>query len=145
MIGGPFIGAVFICATQGPQRKNRGREQVLQWLFWQLGGLGPMAGQNHHFNRFAKEKIPYAIKRYVDETAHLYGVLDRRLTDREFVAGRDYNIADMAIYRWIVPHEFQQQNLDDFPNLKRWFNVIGAREATQRAYALADKINPPTP
>lgn len=123
----------------------RGREEVLQWLFWQMGGLGPMAGQNHHFNRFAKEKIPYAIKRYVDETARLYGVLDKRLADREFVAGREYSIADMAIYPWIVSHTFQEQNLDDFPNLKRWFNAIAAREATQRAYALVDKINPPKP
>ena len=123
----------------------RGREEVLQWLFWQMGGLGPMAGQNHHFNRFAKEKIPYAIKRYVDETARLYGVLDKRLSDREFVAGREYSIADMAIYPWIVSHTFQEQNLDDFPNLKRWFNAIAAREGTQRAYALVDKINPPKP
>ena len=84
-----------------------------------MGGLGPMAGQNHHFNRFAKEKIPYAIKRYVDETARLYGVLNERLADRAFVAGEDYSIADMAIYPWIVPHAFQQQNLDHFPHLKR--------------------------
>ena len=121
----------------------RGRQETLQWLFWQMGGLGPMAGQNHHFNRFAPEKVPYAIKRYVDETARLYGVLDRRLADREFVAGNDYSIADMAIYPWIVPHTFQQQNLDDFPNLKRWFQSIEARPATRRAYALVEKINPP--
>lgn len=121
----------------------RGRQETLQWLFWQMGGLGPMAGQNHHFNRFAPEKVPYAIKRYVDETARLYGVLDRRLADREFVAGNAYSIADMAIYPWIVPHTFQQQNLDDFPNLKRWFKSIEARPATQRAYALAERINPP--
>ncbi|KAF1007203.1 MAG: Disulfide-bond oxidoreductase YfcG [Pseudomonas fluorescens] len=81
----------------------RGRQEALQWLFWQMGGLGPMAGQNHHFNVFAPEKIPYAIKRYIDETARLYGVLDRRLADRAFVAGEDYSIADMAIYPWIVP------------------------------------------
>ncbi|MBX8564312.1 glutathione S-transferase N-terminal domain-containing protein [Pseudomonas cichorii] len=121
----------------------RGRQETLQWLFWQMGGLGPMAGQNHHFNRFAKEKIPYAIKRYVDETARLYGVLNKRLADRDFVAGNDYSIADMAIYPWIVPHTFQQQNLDDFPNLARWFKAIAGREATQRAYALVEQINPP--
>lgn len=121
----------------------RGRQEALQWLFWQMGGLGPMAGQNHHFNRFAPEKIPYAIKRYVDETARLYGVLNKRLADRPFVAGNDYSIADMAIYPWIVSHTWQQQNLDDFPALKGWFQLIQARPATQRAYALVEQINPP--
>jgi len=121
----------------------RGRQEVLQWLFWQMGGLGPMAGQNHHFNRFAPEKIPYAIKRYVDETARLYGVLNKRLADRPFVAGEAYSIADMAIYPWIVSHKWQEQNLDDFPHLKAWFEGIQARPATQRAYALVEKINPP--
>ena len=121
----------------------RGRQVVLQWLFWQMGGLGPMAGQNHHFNRFAKEKIPYAIKRYVDETARLYGVLNKQLDGRDFVAGSEYSIADMAIYPWIVPHTFQEQNLDDFPHLKRWFETVANRPATQRAYALVDQVNPP--
>lgn len=123
----------------------RGRQETLQWLFWQMGGLGPMAGQNHHFNRFAPEKIPYAIKRYVDETARLYGVLNKRLEDRPFVAGEAYSIADMAIYPWIVPHKWQGQDLDDFPALKGWFERIQARPATQRAYALVEKINPPQP
>lgn len=121
----------------------RGRQEALQWLFWQMGGLGPMAGQNHHFNRFAKEKIPYAIERYVKETARLYRVLNKRLADRDFVAGSEYSIADMAIYPWIVPHTFQEQDLNDFPHLKRWFDTIANREATKRAYALADEINPP--
>ncbi|WP_426117538.1 glutathione binding-like protein [Pseudomonas sp. DSP3-2-2] len=121
----------------------RGRQEALQWLFWQMGGLGPMAGQNHHFNRFAKEKIPYAIKRYVDETARLYGVLNKQLDGRDFVAGSEYSIADMAIYPWIVPHTFQEQDLDNFPHLKRWFETVASRPATQRAYALADKVNPP--
>ncbi|MGY4492884.1 glutathione binding-like protein [Pseudomonas sp. TE3610] len=121
----------------------RGREQVLQWLFWQMGGLGPMAGQNHHFNVFAPEKIPYAMKRYIDETARLYGVLDKRLADRAFVAGNNYSIADMAIYPWVVPYERQSQNLDDFPHLKRWFLAIKARPATERAYAWVERINPP--
>ncbi|ELP97808.1 glutathione binding-like protein [Pseudomonas syringae] len=123
----------------------RGRQEVSQWLFWQMGGLGPMAGQNHHFNRFAKEKIPYAIERYVKETARLYDVLNKRLADRQFVAGDEYSIADMAIYPWIVPHTYQQQNLDDFPHLKRWLDSIAGREATQRAYALVEKINPSKP
>ncbi|CAM3321103.1 thiol:disulfide oxidoreductase [Pseudomonas floridensis] len=123
----------------------RGRQEVSQWLFWQMGGLGPMAGQNHHFNRFAKEKIPYAIDRYVNETARLYGVLNKRLADRDFVAGSEYSIADMAIYPWIVPHSYQQQDLNDFPHLKRWFGSIAHRDATKRAYALAERINPSKP
>jgi GSH-dependent disulfide-bond oxidoreductase len=113
----------------------RARKTVLEWLFWQVGGLGPMAGQNHHFNRYAPEKLPYAIDRYTRETNRLYGVLDGRLTGRAFVAGEDYSIADMAIYPWIVPWQLQQQNLDEFPDLKRWFGAIAARPATARAYA----------
>jgi GST-like protein len=119
----------------------RGRNETIQWLFWQMGGLGPMAGQNHHFTQYAPEPVPYAIERYVKETARLYAVLNKQLTDREFIAG-DYSIADMACYPWIVPHERQRQNLDDFPNLKRWFAAIRERPATQRAYALAKEINP---
>lgn len=111
----------------------RGRVEVLQWLFWQMGGLGPMLGQNHHFALYAPEQIPYAIKRYRDETSRLYGVLDRRLADREYVAG-EYSIADMACYPWIVPYERQGQNLADFPSVKRWFNAIRARPATIRTY-----------
>ncbi|CRM27424.1 glutathione S-transferase N-terminal domain-containing protein [Pseudomonas salomonii] len=121
----------------------RGRQEALQWLFWQMGGLGPMAGQNHHFSQFAPEKIPYAIKRYVDETARLYGVLDRRLADRAFVAGEDYSIADMAIYPWIVSHKWQSQRLEDFPHVQRWFNRIKERPATVRAYELVQQVNPP--
>lgn len=121
----------------------RGRQEALQWLFWQMGGLGPMAGQNHHFSQFAPEKIPYAIKRYVDETARLYGVLDRRLADRTFVAGEEYSIADMAIYPWIVSHKWQSQKLEDFPHVERWFNHIKQRPATVRAYEQVQKVNPP--
>ncbi|AXI60195.1 thiol:disulfide oxidoreductase [Pseudomonas kribbensis] len=121
----------------------RGRQVALQWLFWQMGGLGPMAGQNHHFSQFAPEKIPYAIKRYIDETARLYGVLDKQLANHEFVAGSEYSIADMAIYPWIVSHKWQSQNLEDFPNVLRWFNHIKDRPATVKAYALVQKINPP--
>jgi len=112
----------------------RKRKTVLEWLFWQVGGLGPMAGQNHHFAMYAPEKIPYAIDRYVNETNRLYGVLDRRLAERDFLAG-DYSIADMAAYPWIVPHARQGQNLDDTPNLKRWFEAVGGRPATVAAYA----------
>lgn len=122
----------------------RGRTEVMQWLFWQMGGLGPMLGQNHHFRNYANEKLAYAIERYVKETERLYGVLDERLADREFVAGA-YSIADMACYPWIVLHERQGQNLDDFSNLKRWFETIQRRDAVQRAYALAKNINPAPP
>lgn len=121
----------------------RAKAEVSQWLFWQMGGLGPMAGQNHHFNVYASEKVPYAMDRYLKETTRLYGVLNKRLEGRDWVGGADYSIADMAIYPWIVPHEMQQQNLEDFPHLKRWFERVGARPAVQRAYALADKFNPP--
>ena len=114
----------------------RGRAEVLQWLFWQVGGLGPMAGQNHHFLQYAPEKIPYAIERYLNETNRLYGVLDQRLADRSFVAGEAYSIADMASYPWIVPHERQGQDLNEFPNLKRWFEAIRGRPATARAYEI---------
>jgi GSH-dependent disulfide-bond oxidoreductase len=113
----------------------RGRFEALQWLFWQMGGLGPMAGQNHHFGLYAPSKIPYAIDRYVKETNRLYGVLDRHLEHRTFIAGNGYNIADMACYPWVVPWKRQQQNLDDFPNLRRWFDAVRARPGTQRAYA----------
>jgi GST-like protein len=119
----------------------RGKAEVTQWLMWQMGGLGPMAGQNHHFVQYAPEQLPYAIDRYVKETNRLYGVLDRRLADRAFMAG-DYSIADMAAYPWIVPHERQRQNLDDFPNLKRWFHAIKARPAVERAYARVAEVNP---
>lgn len=115
-------------------RDLRGRAQVLQWLFWQVGGLGPMAGQNGHFNRYAPEKIPYAIERYTKETNRLYGVLDRQLARSEYIAG-DYSIADMACYPWIVPHEAHGQRLEDFPQLKRWFETIHDRPATLRTYA----------
>ena len=118
----------------------RGRNEALQWLFWQMGGLGPMAGQNHHFGIYAPEPIPYAIERYVKETSRLYAVLDRRLAGREYIAG-DYSIADMACYPWIVPHERQRQNLADFPNLARWFAAVGARPATVRAYERAKSVN----
>jgi GST-like protein len=111
----------------------RGRKAVLEWLFWQMGGLGPMAGQNHHFSAYAPERLPYAIERYIKETNRLYGVLNKQLSSHPFVAG-DYSIADMACYPWIVPYERQGQNLDNFPHLKRWFEAIRSRPAVVRAY-----------
>lgn len=122
----------------------RPRFEVMQWLFWQMAGLGPMAGQNHHFAGAAPKRISYAIERYVKETGRLYGVLDGRLANREFVAGA-YSIADMACYPWVVPHERQSQNLDDFPHLKRWFEAMRERPAVQRAYEIAKAVNPPAP
>ncbi|MEQ8349243.1 MAG: glutathione binding-like protein [Sneathiellaceae bacterium] len=121
----------------------RGRTQCLEWLFWQMGGLGPMAGQNHHFHVYAPEKIPYAMDRYRNETARLYAVLNKQLAGRDFLCGA-YSIADMASYPWIVPHERQGQKLDDFPNLKAWFQRIWDRPATERAYRRAKEFQTTT-
>jgi GST-like protein len=119
-------------------RDVRGRKTTLEWLFWQVGGLGPMAGQNHHFSGYAPEKIPYAIERYVMETNRLYGVMDRRLAAHAWLAGDQYSIADLAVYPWIVPWERQGQDLAQFPALQRWFEAIAARPATRAAYARAE-------
>ena len=119
----------------------RGQVEALEWLMWQMGGLGPMLGQNHHFRHYAPEKIPYAIERYEKEANRLYGVLDKRLAGRDFILGKAYSIADMASYPWILP-ERQGQDLDDFPNLGRWHAAIKARPATVRAYAKAKEVNP---
>jgi GST-like protein len=119
----------------------RGQVETLEWLMWQMGGLGPMAGQNHHFCHYAPEKIPYAIERYVKETSRLYGVLNKRLADRQFITGRHYSIADMAAYPWIIA-ERQGQDMKDFPHLARWHAGIHSRPATARAYARAKEINP---
>lgn len=119
----------------------RARKTVLEWLFWQIGGLGPMAGQNHHFGIYAPEKIPYAITRYINETNRLYGVLDRRFADNEFLGGSSYSIADMATYPWVVPWKRQQQDIDAFPNLRRWFNAVRNRPATIRAYARGEPLS----
>jgi len=126
-------------------RDARLRNEAIQWLFWQVGGLGPMAGQNHHFGLYAPIKISYAIDRYINETNRLYGVLDRHLENRKFIAGDGYSIADMASYPWVVPWKRQQQNLDDFPNLRRWFDMARQRPGTQRAYARGEPYsNRPT-
>lgn len=118
--------------------EERGRVEVEQWLFWQVGGLGPMAGQAHHFRQYAPEKVPYAIERYTNECNRLYGVMNKRLADREFLAG-DYSIADMACIGWIKPYENQGQDLNEFPNLKRWFETLMARPAVQRGMEIGQK------
>ena len=107
------------------------RYAALQWLMWQMGGLGPMLGQTHHFLRAAKEEVPYAINRYKTETRRLYGVLDKRLGEAEYLAG-EYSIADIACYPWVARHEWHQIELSDFPNVKRWYEAIGARPAVQK-------------
>ncbi len=116
---------------------ERGRVEVEQWLMWQMGGLGPMAGQAHHFRQYAPEKLPYAIERYTNEVNRLYGVMNTRLADREFLAG-DYSIADMAAVGWVKPYERQGQDLNDFPHLKRWFETVMARPAVKRGMAVGE-------
>ena len=122
----------------------RGQVEALEWLMWQMGGLGPMLGQNHHFSNYAPEKIPYAIERYVKETSRLYAVLNKRLADRAFITGSHYSIADMAAYPWIIPDR-QAQDINDFPHVARWHAVIRARAATVRAYARAKDVRPEQP
>lgn len=117
----------------------RGRYEVIQWLMWQMANLGPMLGQAHHFRQYAPEPIPYAIERYTNEANRLYGVMDRRLGNREFLAG-EYSIADMACWPWIAPHKRQGQSLDEFPNLKRWFKTMQARPAVQRGFAIGAEL-----
>jgi GST-like protein len=136
-------GAILIYLAEKTGRflatEPRERTETLQWLMWQMAGLGPMAGQNGHFNLYAPEKLPYAITRFVGETNRLYGVLDRRLEGRDYIAG-GYSIADMASYPWIRLHDMHLQNLDDFPNLKSWAARIAARPATARAYEPVEGI-----
>jgi GST-like protein len=117
------------------------RKEVMEWLFWQVGNLGPMAGQLSHFVNYAQGEHPYSHKRYADEYNRCLGVLERRLEGREFIVG-DYSIADMASYPWVVPWKNQSQNIDDFPHLKRWLETIRERPATVRAYAKAKEVNP---
>ena len=114
---------------------ERGRAEVDQWLFWQVGGIGPMCGQVHHFKNYAREIIPYAIARYVDEVNRLYGVMNKRLADRKFLAGK-YSIADMACVGWVNGWEKQGQQMADFPHLKRWLESMTARPAVKRGMAL---------
>ena len=114
----------------------RGKYEALQWLMFQMGGVGPMIGQTHHFMRAAPEKIEYGIKRYHNETKRLYGVLDKRLSSEQFLAAGEYGIADIATYPWIARYEWHQVDLNEFPNVKRWFDAIGARPAVQRGMAV---------
>jgi GST-like protein len=118
----------------------RKRYDVIQWLMFQMGGIGPMLGQAHHFRRYAKEPIPYAIERYTSEATRLYGVLDRRLGEAEYLAG-DYSIADMSVYPWLRPYKWQGQDIAAWPHLQRWYNAVRARPAVQRGLAvLSDKL-----
>ena len=113
----------------------RQRYQVIQWLMFQMGNLGPMLGQAHHFRRYAKDHIAYAIERYTSEATRLYRVLDKRLGEAEFLAG-DYSIADMAVYPWLRPHKWQGQDISVWPNLQRWYNAVRARPGVQRGLAV---------
>ncbi|MSP80657.1 MAG: glutathione S-transferase family protein [Rhodospirillales bacterium] len=110
----------------------RGRAITIQWLMWQMGGVGPMFGQAHHFLKFAKEDVPYGKKRYHDETKRLYGVMNRRLGEAPYLAGENYSIADVATFPWVARHEFHQVDLDEFPNVERWFGTIGRRPAVAK-------------
>ncbi|MFJ5397694.1 GSH-dependent disulfide bond oxidoreductase [Pectobacterium sp. 21LCBS03] len=117
----------------------RERTATLQWLFWQVAGFGPMLGQNHHFNHYAPQPVPYAIERYQQETQRLYRVLDKHLQDSTWLAGENYSIADIATYPWVVSYARQRVDLDDYPAVKAWYTRISERPATQRAYQLAEQ------
>ena len=121
----------------------RARKAVLEWLSWQLGGFGPMLGQNHHFTRYAPEKIPYAVERYQRETARLYGVLDRRLAASEYVAGDALSIADLACHPWAAAHDWHHIDLAGYPAVRRWFEALRARPAFERAYAVEKNFKRP--
>lgn len=122
----------------------RGKSDVSQWLFWQMAGLGPMLGQNHHFTQYAPEKVPYAIDRYVTETHRLYSVLNHHLEHRKWVAAGEFSIADIAIYPWIVPHQIQGQDLNQMPHLKRWFESMARRPGVIKAYEIAKTVTADT-
>ena len=138
--GGPISvfesGAILIYLAEKTGRflptDPRGRYRVLEWLMFQMGSVGPMLGQAHHFRQYAPETIPYAIERYTDEAARIYRVIDRRLAESEYIAADDYTIADVAVFPWLVPHENQGQDLADYPNLKRWYEAVEGRPAVQR-------------
>ncbi|MBA3390519.1 MAG: glutathione S-transferase N-terminal domain-containing protein [Actinomycetota bacterium] len=118
----------------------RDRYEVMQWLMFQMAHVGPMLGQAHHFRKYSPEEVLYAIERYTDEAARIYGVLNGRFSEVEYVAGGEYTIADMAIYPWLVSHEDQGQSMDDFPDLKRWFEQIGNRPAVQRGMEVGQEL-----
>jgi GST-like protein len=133
-------GAILIYLAEKTGRllpaSPRGRYVTLQWLMFQMGGVGPMFGQVHHFLRAAKVAVPYAVDRYVKEKDRLYGVLDSRLGSAEYLADDEYTIADIATYPWVARHEWHKTDLNRFPNVKRWFDAIGARPAVQRGMAV---------
>lgn len=120
-------------------KDTHGKYEVLQWLYWQMGGLGPMSGQCNHFRHYAADKIAYGINRYTDEVNRLYGVMNIRLADREYLAG-DYSIADMASWPWVVPYERMGQDLNEFPHMKRWFETMKARPGVERGYAVGNEL-----
>ena len=120
-------------------KEPREKYEVLQWLYWQMANLGPNSGQANHFRHYAPEKIAYGINRYTDEVNRLYGVMNTRLADREYLAGA-YSIADMASWPWVVPYERMGQNLNDFPHMKRWFETLKARPAVDRGYAVGHEL-----
>ena len=142
--GQPFSlfesGAILIYLAEKTGRFMPGgareRYRALEWLMWQMGGFGPMLGQAHHFRRFAPEQVPYAVERYTNETRRLYGVLDKRLSQSAFLAGADYSIADMATFPWAARHEWHGIELGDFPDVKRWYDVVAARPAVERGMAV---------
>ena len=140
-------GAILIYLAEKTGRlmptDTRARYETLEWLMFQMGGLGPMLGQAHHFRQYAPESIDYAINRYTNEAGRLYGVMDRRLADRDWLAGGEYTIADIACYPWIRPHENQGQSLADYPNLQRWYDAISGRAAVQRGVAVLADARPP--
>jgi GST-like protein len=124
-------------------KTDRARYETLQWLMFQMGGLGPMLGQAHHFRFYAPEKVPYAIERYTQEAKRLYGVLDKRLSQSRYLAGRDYTIADMAVFPWLRTWERQGVQMSDYPAVQKWFNAIEARPAVRRGVqVLADLRKP---
>ena len=124
-------------------KTDRARYETLQWLMFQMGGVGPMLGQAHHFRIYAPEKVPYAIDRYTNEAKRLYGVLEKRLSQSKFLAGKDYTIADIAVFPWIRSWERQGVQLTDYPSVKQWFDAIDARPAVQRGVqVLADLRKP---
>jgi GST-like protein len=137
-------GAILIYLAEKTGRffpqEPRKRYEVLEWLMFQMGGVGPMLGQAHHFRQYAPEEIPYAIERYTTEASRLYGVMDRRLAEAEWFAANTYTIADIAIYPWLVPHERQGQDMNDYPNLKRWFDAMASRPAVKRALAVGEEL-----
>lgn len=124
-------------------QETRERYRVLEWLMFQMGSVGPMLGQAHHFRQYAPDDIPYAVERYTNEAARIYGVVDRRLSESEYIAGEEYTIADIAIFPWLVSHERQGQKLDDYPNLARWYRKIESRPAVQRGLDVGKELRKP--